>query len=294
MAREGFVEVDRGTRLWYRVAGDGPVLAFQNGVGVTITFWEAMAARLAEKGYRTVLWDFRGHGRSDPARDPLRVDLETCAHDLVAVLDAVGAERAVLLGHSMGSQLGFEVFRLFRERVAALVPALGTYRDAVSTFWGQPAAAKALFSVTSRIAFSRPDVVRRFTALGVTWPALAELLARRLHIVHPTLSPKGWMPDYLRHTGRVDPRVFFALARAIQEHDATDLLPTVDVPTLVIAGDRDFFCPPKVAQEMARLVPDAELLVVPGGSHAALIEQPELIQLRLETFLEERVFPRAT
>ena len=70
------------------------------------------------------------------------------------------------------------------------------------------------------------------------------------------------------------------------------MLPTVRVPTLVIAGERDFFCPPRVAREMARHIPGAELFVVPGGSHAAIIEQPELFDARLARFLEQRVLPR--
>ena len=102
-----------------------------------------------------------------------------------------------------------------------------------------------------------------------------------------------WLPPYLEHMAKLDPRVFFALAQAIKDHDASDLLPQIRVPVLVIAGERDFFCPPRVASEMADLIPGAELFVIPGGSHAATIEQPELFDLRLERFLEERVYPRA-
>ncbi len=290
---EAYVEVDGGTRLWYRRTGEGPALVFQNGLGVTITFWESMAARFARKGYTTLLWDYRGHGRSDPPRDPSGMSLEICRDDLAAVLDANGIERACLLGHSMGSQLGFEFFRKYPGRVTGLVPTLGTYRKALSTFWGRPRAAELVYAVARFGALECPRLARFCTGLAAANPRLSDLLVRRLQIVHPTLSPRDWLPPYLEHMAALDLRVFFSLAGAIKDHDASDVLPRIDVPTLVIAGDRDFFCPPKVAREMAEQIPGAELLLVPGGSHAATIEQPELIDLRLEKFLEERVYPPA-
>lgn len=292
-AVESFAIVDGGTRLWYRRQGEGPPLVFQNGLGVTITFWESMAERFARKGYTTLLWDYRGHGRSDPPRQPLEMSLEVCLEDLAAVLDAAGIEKACLLGHSMGSQLDFEFYRRYPDRVTGLVPTLGTYRRAISTFFGRPRAAEAVYATARFGALQFPRLAKFLTGIAAANPRLSDLLVRRLSIVHPTLSPKDWLPPYLEHMARLDVRVFFALAAAIKDHDASDLLPRIDVPTLVIAGDRDFFCPPKVAREMVDRIPGAELLLVPGGSHAATIEQPELIDLRLEKFLEERVYPAA-
>ena len=68
-------------------------------------------------------------------------------------------------------------------------------------------------------------------------------------------------------------------------HDATDLLPSVRVPTLVVAGERDLFTPLARSEEMAKAIPGAELLVLQGGSHAALVEQPETIGAAVEKFL---------
>lgn len=281
-----------GVRLWYRAAGSGPAIVCQNGVGVTITFWEDVAARFAGHGYTTVVWDYRGHGRSDQPRSPAEMTLETCVEDLRRVLDHAGIERACLLGHSMGAQLGWEFYRSHPERVSGLVPTLGTYRNAVASFYDMPRLAPRVFATASFLAENFPGFVRRLTAIPAWQPALADLVVRKLQIVHPTLSPKEWLPPYLAHMAQLDPRVFFALARAIKDHDASDLLPHIRVPVLVVAGERDFFCPPRVAREMADLIPGAELLVIPGGSHAATIEQPELFDLRLGRFLEERVYPR--
>ena len=68
-------------------------------------------------------------------------------------------------------------------------------------------------------------------------------------------------------------------------------LPEVDVPTLVVVGDRDLFTPRKAAEKIVRKVPGAELMVVPGGTHYVAVEYPELINLRLEKFFLERGYP---
>jgi len=81
------------------------------------------------------------------------------------------------------------------------------------------------------------------------------------------------------------------MARAAQEHDAGNLLGEIRAPTLVVAGERDLFTPRHLSVEMSTRIPDADLLEIPRGSHAALIEQPELINLRLEKFLDTRVVP---
>lgn len=288
---EGTIPAEDGTRIWYRMEGTGPTLICQNGVGVTTTFWRDAAARFAQRGYRTILWDYRGHGRSDDPADPASVTLETCVQDLRTVMDALEVESACLLGHSMGSQLGWEFYRAHPSRVAGLVPTLGTYRDAIASFYDLPHVAPRVFSAASYVVERFPRLAKRVAAIPAARPALSELVMRRLSIVHPTLSPRDWVPAYLEHMARLDPRVFFSLAKAIRDHDASELLPTIQVPVLVVAGEKDFFCPPRVAQEMADKIPGAELLIIPGGSHAAIIEQPHLFDLRLARFLETRVFP---
>lgn len=290
-AREGWVETEPGVRLWYRVQGEGPALTCQNGVGVTITFWEDFARRFAQKGYTTLIWDYRGHGRSDPPKDPGDLTLESCVLDLATLLDHLGIDKACLLGHSMGAQLGWEFYRAHPHRVSGLVPTLGTYRNAVSSFYDMPKLAPHVVGAASFVANTFPRFVSLLTGIPAALPRISDQVVRRLQIVHPTLSPPGWLPPYLEHMKKIDPRVFFALALAIKDHDATDLLPTIEVPVLVVAGDRDFFCPPRVAREMVELIPGAELFVIPGGSHAAIIEQPDLFDLRLERFFEERVLP---
>ena len=141
-------------------------------------------------------------------------------------------------------------------------------------------------------------LLRGWLAVGASQPRLAETILRTtlrlpgvfaatkaLGVVHPDLCPKEEFEPYFAHLRQLDLRVYFALAQDLLTHDASDLLPSIRLPTLVVAGERDLFTPLSRSQELASAIAGAELLVLRGGSHAALVEQPDLINLTLEKFL---------
>lgn len=283
---EGYAPATDGTPLYYRVDGEsGPWVVFCNGLGVSTLFWDPLRDAL-KASYRVVTWDYRGHGRSGPA-PATGFDIGTCAGDLGKLLDFLEIASAVIVGHSMGSQTILEGYRRFPERCAALVPTLGGFGRTVETFlntkWSVPA-----LQVMKRVAlWNKPlsqAVVRTTTRLPFAFD-----FARLTGLVHKELCSRTDMAPYLDHMSRLDLSVYFQLADDLQANDASDLLPSIRVPVLIFGADRDLFTPLKISEEMARRIPGAELCVVRGGSHAAMIEQPELFALRLERFLVTRL-----
>jgi pimeloyl-ACP methyl ester carboxylesterase len=95
------------------------------------------------------------------------------------------------------------------------------------------------------------------------------------------------LADLAVAAGRLDLDAFLRNLRAFAEHAARAALAAVDVPALVIAGDRDPLVPAAVAEEMARRIPGAELFMVSGGAHMAPVEHPELVTLRIERFYRQ-------
>lgn len=282
---EQFVRLDDGTALYVRSEGHGPAIVFCNGLGVSTFFWDHYRAAFAGN-YRTVTWDYRGHGRSGPA-PKTGFGIVTCASDMFRVMDALSIDKAVLVGHSLGSQTILEAYRQAPERVLALVPTLGGYGRTVETFMNTKLSVPALKAMR-KLAMVSPGTSKALLERVVGWQA-TWLVVRTLGVVHPDLCPRQEMEPYLEHLARLDLKTYFQLAQDLQDHDATDVLPTVKVPTLVFAGERDLFTPLEISRRMAERIPGAELCVVPRGSHAALIEQPQLMSLRLERFLVERL-----
>ena len=285
--RVGTVETRDGAQLNWRVDGAGPGTPFlcSNGLGVATFFWRHIADHFG-LSRPVVTWDYRGHGQSPVPPDPESMTVAQCARDLWAVADAVGVQRPVLLGHSMGCQVLLEATRLLPARPAALVPMLGVSGKALASFIGGERL-DPLIRLVSEIGAQRPELAsqltRRILALPGMWQAV-----KALGFVHPDLCPREEFVPYFEHLSRLDFRGYWALVRDLLSHDASDLLPSLRLPVLVVAGERDRFTPMRRSEEMAAAVPGAQLLVVPGGSHAALVEQPELIQLALEKFLRLR------
>jgi pimeloyl-ACP methyl ester carboxylesterase len=103
--------------------------------------------------------------------------------------------------------------------------------------------------------------------------------------VNRSLVRRRDLERYLDDASRVDPEVFVRLLDSAGALDAGDHLPAIDVPTLVVGGERDTFTPVELSRRMADAIPGAEFLLLPAGSHMGPLEHPELVELRLERFL---------
>jgi len=289
-SRTGTAIAADATPLAYATGGPDTARAIvcANGVGVSTFFWDYVAEHFTPD-HRLIVWDYRGHGASGRPRDLRGVTMGTTADDMARVMDACAVDRAVLLGHSMGCQVILEFWHHFPDRVLGLVPMLGAYGHPADTFI-DPRFGRAFMETAYKITTRIPDVINIATKLAMR-SALAWPFARYTGLVHPDLCKRSDMEPYLEHLSLLDIEVFMEFARAAQEHDAEPFLGDIRCPTLVVAGERDLFTPRHLSLEMAQRIGGAELLEIPRGSHAALIEQPELINLRLEKFLRERVAP---
>lgn len=280
---EEWIEDQEGRRIYTISRGGGLPVVFCNGIGVSsASFWPPICRPLAER-VRTINWDYLGHGRSDPPRDPARLTITSCAEKLAFVLDQMEIDKAVIAGHSMGVQVAFEFYKMFPERVLGLIPMLGTYEHPFDNFFRFSGSALIFDQVTQQV-LRYPEPVTRM------WPhffhsIVAQPFARLVGIVHPTLISKKELDVYLQHMKVLNPLAFVYLARDMQAHSAADILEEIDVPTLILAGEKDIFTPIEASYVMEEKIPNAEMLVVREGSHAALAEQPELFWLRIEKFL---------
>jgi len=94
---------------------------------------------------------------------------------------------------------------------------------------------------------------------------------------------------YWEHIALLDPDLFLATLRAAGDHSAEDLLPTIDVPTLVVGADNDTFTPPARARQMAEQIPASSFHLLEDSSHAAPVEQPMTIFQLMQDFLVSRL-----
>jgi 3-oxoadipate enol-lactonase len=242
-----------GVRLAVEVRGHGPAVLFIHGYPVDHSIWTHQLATL--EGWCRIAPDLRGMGQSD-APD-LGYSMETYAADLVALLDLLGVEQAVLVGHSMGGYIAFEFLRRWRNRVRGLVlvdsraesdtPEGKRNRDSAATMAREQGAEAIADAMLSRI-------------LGRTTQADAPAIVERVRALMATSPVAGLVG---------------ALAAMRERSDSMALLPELNgLPTLVIVGDEDELTPPTQARAMADAIPGASLVVIRSAGHLPTVERP--------------------
>jgi 3-oxoadipate enol-lactonase len=246
------------------VTGDGPPVLFIHGFPLDRTLWRPVARTLT--GWRRIAPDLRGFGLSEAPETGYTMG--EYADDLAALLDVVGAKQVVVCGLSMGGYVAFELYRRHADRVRALV--LANTRAGADSADGRA---------------GRDAMIARIRRDGPAF--LADAMLPRL------LAPTSLQtePEVVRRVRamvsaqRADGLVG-ALTAMRDRADSTALLPTITVPTLVVAGSDDQLIPATEARAMAEAIPNAHFATIPGAGHLAPIEQAVNTARVIREFLE--------
>lgn len=285
---------DAGGRATAPRSDGRPTVVLCAGYCCPDNFWRYLAPAL-ERRYRVLVWNYRGAGVSGLPREPgyraRRITVEDFtidkyARDLEVILDREGIRDVVLVGHSMGVQVCLEAYRLLRGRVRAIVSITGPYASALHTFYNTTLMPR-VFPVAQGLInlFPRPMLLLWRVLFRSSLPHPAAI---RVGALGPACKAEDMRP-YYDHMAELDPLIMMKMAEAMHRHSAEDLIRHVEAPTLVLVGDRDNFTPPWLGRVMVSRMPVAELVVIPGGTHGAVIEQPKLVNKTILEFLRRRL-----
>jgi pimeloyl-ACP methyl ester carboxylesterase/predicted glycosyltransferase len=283
---EGFVERD-GQRLFYEIYGEGEETVF------LIPTWSLVHSRhwkmqipYFARHFRVLTMDGLGNGRSDRCRQPRRYGAAEFARDCLAVMDATGTERAVMVSLSKGAQFLLELTRLAPERVAGAV-FIGPLFPYTLSHWSL-----LLNPRFVSFSFQRSSPVYRWWGHmnAVHWRQdyrqFAEwFISRCFPEPHSTKGIEdgvGWALD-------TDPETLIATAYGRSHRDRRTLrglAQNMDCPVLVVHGDRDKIAPPRDGAALAR-VADGQLEVVDGAGHFPHARKPVQVNLALRAFSED-------
>jgi len=279
----GLVPASDGTQLFYGAQGRGRPLVLLDGIGCDGWAWKHIQPRLAEH-YRTIHCHYRGHGRSGSPVDPTHIGIQDLAEDVVAILDHLELDEVVTVAHSMGTQVVLEIFRRWESRLKGMALVCGTDGEVTRTFHGN--------DLLHRILPRLIEYVRKYRPVALAlWRRLpAELSYRVAKVIGevdgPALDPNDFK-EYVEHLSDIDLSLYLDMLSRAGAHSATDLLPRIAVPTLVVAAERDTFTPRDVVKAMADAIPRSRYVELVGASHAAPAEQPQRLVEAIEEFLAQ-------
>lgn len=281
--KHAYVKGADGTDVYYESFGEGPAMAFADGIGCFGYAWKYVWDYY-ESTNRMVHFHYRGHGKSATPEDQSNLSVQDLCEDLARVFDDDKIDKAILFGHSMGCQVIFEFCNMFPDRVAGLVPVCGSYGRPLTTFKDSDTLDK-VFPLVYSLCVLTPWVINPVWKHLVP-TSLAYEIAKRVEINGKLVKKEDFMP-YLQDISSVSIRTFAKMLDHAASHTSEDLLPHIEVPVLIIAAENDSFTPMWLSEKMRDSIPDAEMLILPTGTHTGPIEFPELINLRLEKWMRE-------
>lgn len=247
--------------------GQGSPIVFVHGFPLSHAMWNAQIPVFAAE-HRVIVPDLRGFGESVDTDGT--VTIEDFADDLAAVLDFLQVrEPVVLCGLSMGGYIAFHFVRKYRERLRGLV------------------------LCDTRASADLPEVVQNRLRIAQL------VIDRGTQPVADAMLPNAFAPKTFADRPEVvevvramiissDPTGVAAASRGMAVRpDMTDLLPKIDLPTLVVVGADDALTPVDEMRRMSASIPRAKFKIIPDAGHLAPLENPLVFNATLATFLDE-------
>jgi pimeloyl-ACP methyl ester carboxylesterase len=249
------------TELYYEMEGSGPPVLLLHGLGSSTREWEYQVPALA-RAHRVIAMDVRGHGRSERVPGPYSVT--GFARDAAALLQALEATPAHVVGLSMGGMIAFQL--------------------AVDA----PEAVRSLTIVNSGPAMIiRDPRLRSLIRLRLVLTKLFGMRSIARMIADPLFPDPG--QEHLRDRFRAaiaanDPRCYRAALRALYGWSVAERIGGIRCPVLIVSSDHDY-TPVEFKREYSRSIPGARVVVIENSRHAAPLDRPEeLNRLILEFF----------
>ncbi|MFB7719814.1 alpha/beta fold hydrolase [Nocardia sp. NPDC056100] len=265
-------------------------MLFLHGIAATCDSWSTVRAEL-EHDHDTDAYDHRGHGAS-PHHGPADLTVTQLAADLNATLDALNsAEPVVLVGHSLG---GMTIMAYaanhpehFRSRVAAVV-LVSTTAGNFDLGCGLPGPLGSLVARSFR-------TVAAVIAAPPSGP-LGPIVSRTAKFVLRTLTTSRWplyswsTPASIRRDcsagiAATPPQSLHTLLPQLAAHRARDLTPLHEVPVLILVGTEDRLSPPAHSRDLRKLLPQADLHLIPRAGHVLPLEQPHAVAAHIRRLL---------
>ena len=245
------------------VEGEGPPLILVHGIGAARDTWRFLLPALKER-FTVVSYDLRGHGASPKSALPFGLD--DLVADLERVRERAGFASVHIAGHSLGGMIGPAYARAYPERVRSLgVLSTAAFRTSEDS-------AKVMGVVKAMEAEGVPKIL---PTLKDRWYTDAFLSARDDIVQRRMAQVIG-----------TDPAVFLNVFRIYATVEMAPWLHEVAAPSLVLTGENDGGCPPRLNEQIAAAMPNARLTILPGVKHSILLECGEDVAAHLIRFIE--------
>jgi len=247
----------------YTVEGSGEPLFLIHGIGAARDAWRFMVPKLKEH-FTVITYDLRGHG-SSPMPQSTVFDLDDLVADLERLRELTGFETAHFAGHSLGGMIGPAYALKYPDRVKSLgllSTAAGRTEDDSAKVWG---------------------VVKAMEDKGI--PQVLETLANRWFTDDFIAANADVVERRMKQVIATDPEIFLSVFRIYASIEMMPWLHEVQVPSLILTGENDGGCNPRLNKLINQAIPNSELVILPDYKHSILVEAPDDVTQNMIRFI---------
>jgi len=253
-----------GLRLAYQRVGTGPPLVLLHGFFGDSRVWRRQLEDLSDE-FEVVAWDTPGCGQSSDPPEAFRIpDYARC---LAGFMQALGLERANVLGLSFGSTLALELYRQHPRLCRSLVLA-SAYAGWSGSLPGD-VVEQRLRKTIADLDLPAAKVVAAYNVPGLLTESAPTRLVAENAVIMSDFHPAGMR----------------AMTRALAEANLRHLLPHIELPTLLLYGDKDVRSPLRLGEDLRSQIPGSRLVVMPGVGHLSNFEAPDRFDAEVRSFL---------
>lgn len=282
----GYVKAFDGTPIYYEVRGRGEPLIFIYGIACLMNHWHLQVEHFS-KTHQVILFDIRGHHKSNPVANVSNFKFEHLAFDIKALMNHLEIKKAHFVGHSFGVPYLIKTYEQFPELFSSMTFINGFARNPLKKLFGLDFV-EPLFNFIREQHSKSPDLWNNLWRSLIDNPVALQVaaLAGGFNL---RLTQFKDIELYCRGVSRLELVNFFELFEQLLQFDGTPILSTISCPALVIAGDRDLLTPMSFQNEMHTEIKNSEFLLIPYGSHCSQLDFPDFVNLKLSDFLIKNV-----
>lgn len=280
MTSDWFTTSD-GVKLKYQITGTGPAFVLANGLGGSFPAWHYIIDYFSDH-FTFYTWDYRGLFESTGPEDPDSITVHSQSRDLDELMAFWGIEKAVFAGWSYGGQVLVDYYSKRPEKFKALI--------LLNAMVGSAGDSQSIPTVLL------PLYKRILGLWSMGWHMLKPLAGKAvssgvfLNFIKGTGLISSSLDDLLfeemaLNFVNLDHKAFQATLESAQNFNGMDVLDTITIPALVIAGSRDFIVMPSSSRTIASRIPNCNLKIIKNTSHYSAVEKPAEVITSMENFI---------
>lgn len=271
-----------GTEIYFESRGSGETIVLAYGIACLMNHWNHQIREFSKK-YRVISFDYRGHHQSATPVNHDHLKIDSIVEDINCLLKHLRIKEAHFFGHSFGVPVLIRLFDLYPQTIKTLVFVNGFAQNPVSGMLGKDLTHLG-FEALSDAHKLLPQTLGHVWKIAIDNPISIQLasLAGGFNLKYTSLKD---VEVYAKGVASLDLKVFLSLFKSMIDFDGTSSLERINVPTLILGGDKDGVTPVRYQVEMHKLIKGSELQIVANGSHCTQLDLPDSINLRIEKFL---------